>query len=137
MSNTILGKTKRYEASFIVVGRKAATIIEGLGKDHYTRLAKGIVGGPHLAGNLNEQYNVYKNPNYPEDVILVGAKGEMFIEAGYIYAPYIPVFATQLLVDENLKGKRGFCTVYAKKVVNPQLYGKITLIENVSLNPQA
>lgn len=130
-SNFILGLTKRYEASYIIVGKTAATIIESLGKDYYTRTQVGsIVGGPHLAGILDGKYKVYKNPNYPDNTLLVGAKGEMFIEAGYIYAPYIPVFATQLIVDENIKAKRGFCTIYAKKVVNPNLYAKITLINN-------
>lgn len=138
VSNQILGVTKRYEASFIVVGRKGGTVIESLGKEYYQRTVTGnVVGGPHLAGILDGKFKVYKNPNYPEDVILVGAKGDMFIEAGYIYAPYIPVFATQLIVDENLKGKRGFCTVYAKKVVNPNLYSKLTLVNNTPANPNA
>ncbi len=60
---------------------------------------------------------------------------EMFIEAGYIYAPYIPIFATPLLIDENFHAKRGFCTLYAKKVVNPNMYHKITLIDNVPVSP--
>jgi hypothetical protein len=136
-SNSILTITKRYEGSWIIAGKDGATVIEGLGADHYKRLASGIVGGPHLAGVLEDKYKVYKNPNYADNVMLVGAKGEMFIEAGYIYAPYIPVFATQLMVDENLKGKRGFATVYAKKVVNPLMYHKITLVANTQLNPQA
>lgn len=135
-SNTILGVTKRYEASWIICGKNAATVIEGLGKDHYQRLApSATVGGPHFCGILEERYRVYKNPNYTDNVILVGAKGEMFIEAGYVYAPYIPVFATQLLVDEDLKGKRGFCTVYAKKVINPNMYCKVNLINNTPVTP--
>jgi hypothetical protein len=130
-SNVILGQTKRYEATFLVVGRKAATIIEGLSKDHFTRVSTGgIVGGPHLAGILQDKYKVYKNPNYNDNAVLVGAKGELFIEAGYVYAPYIPIFATPLLVDEEFKARRGFCTVYAKKVVNPHMYHRITLIDN-------
>ena len=135
-SNTILGKTKRYEGSFVVCGRNAVTQIESFGKDHFQRVSTGgIVGGPHLCGILDEKFNVYKNPNYGDNDCLVGAKGEMFIEAGYIYAPYIPIFATPLLIDENFRAKRGFCTLYAKKVVNPNMYHKITLIDNVSVTP--
>lgn len=135
-SNTILAATKRYEGTFIVTGKLGAIVIEGLGKEHFTRTSPGgVVGGPHLCGILEEKYKVYKNPNYPDDMILVGARGEMFIEAGYVYAPYLPVFATQLLVDENLKGKRGFCTIYAKKTVNANMYCTVTVIENKSANP--
>ena len=36
----------------------------------------GIVGGPHLVGILDEKYKVYKNPYYPDNEILVGAKGK-------------------------------------------------------------
>lgn len=135
-SNTILSKTKRYEGSFIVCGKNAATVIEGIGRDYFTRATtSGIVGGPHLAGVLDGKFSVYKNPNYPDNAVLIGAKGEMFIEAGYIYAPYIPIFATPLLVDENFRAKRGFCTLYAKKVVNPNMYHKITLINNTPVTP--
>jgi hypothetical protein len=135
-SNTILSLTKRYEGTFVICGKNAATTIEGLGKDHFQRVSTGgIVGGPHLCGILEEKYKVYKNPNYDDDAMLVGAKGEMFIEAGYVYAPYIPIFATQLLVDENLKAKRGFCTVYAKKVVNPNMYHRIAITHIESVTP--
>ena len=127
-SNTILGNTKRYEATFVVAGKVGATVLESLGKERFRRVSPGgIVGGPHLCGILDEKYKVYKNPNYPDNKVLVGAKGEMFIEAGYVYAPYLPVFATQLLVDDDLKGRRGFCTVYAKKPVNQYMYCSITI----------
>jgi hypothetical protein len=135
-SNTILSKTKRYEASFIICGKVAATVIESLPKDNFTRISTGgIVGGPHLCGVLQDQFKVYKNPNYADYAMLIGAKGEMFIEAGYVYAPYIPIFATQLLVDADFKAQRGFCTLYAKKVVNPYMYHRLTIIDNTPVTP--
>jgi hypothetical protein len=54
----------------------------------------------------------------------------MFIEAGYIYAPYLPLFASQLLVDADFKSQRGFCTIYAKKAVNKYMYHRLTLVDN-------
>lgn len=136
-SNTILGNTKRYEATFIICGKNAATYIESLNtnigqvREIFKRVStNGIVGGPHLVGILDEKYKVYKNPYYPDNEILVGAKGEMFIEAGYIYAPYLPLFASQLLVDADFKAQRGFCTIYAKKAVNKYMYHRLTLVDN-------
>lgn len=140
-SNTILGATKRYEATFIVAGKNGATLIESLNTNYaqHTNIFQrvetgGVVGGPHLIGVLDGKYKVYKNPYYPDDEILVGAKGEMFIEAGYIYAPYLPLFASQLLVDSDFKAQRGFCTLYAKKAVNVNMYHKITLIDNLQVD---
>lgn len=136
-SNTILGSTKRYEATFIVAGKNAATYIESMNTNvnAYGEIFKridnnGVVGGPHLIGVLDGKYRVYKNPYYPDDAMLVGAKGEMFIEAGYIYAPYLPLFASQLLVDAEFKAQRGFCTLYAKKAVNKYMYHRIDMIDN-------
>ena len=136
-SNTILGATKRYEATFVICGKNGATLIESMNSARtgvFKRVSTGgIVGGPHLVGVLDEKYKVYKNPFYGDNDVLVGAKGEMFIEAGYIYAPYLPLFASQLLVDADFKAQRGFCTLYAKKVTNPNMYHRITLIDNVSV----
>lgn len=82
-SNTILANTKRYEATFLICGKNAATYIESMNTNmhayseifHRTQTS-GIVGGPHMFGILDGKYNVYKNPYYPDDVILVGAKGK-------------------------------------------------------------
>jgi hypothetical protein len=140
-SNTILGNTKRYEATFIVCGKNAATYIESMNTNinQYGEIFKrtatnGVVGGPHLIGVLDGKYSVYKNPYYPDDAMLIGAKGEMFIEAGYVYAPYLPLFASQLLVDADFKAQRGFCTLYAKKVVNKYMYHRIDLIDNTQVD---
>ncbi len=57
----------------------------------------------------------------------------MFIEAGYVYAPYLPLFASQLLVDGDFRAQRGFCSVYAKKAINPNMYHRLTLIDNVQV----
>lgn len=137
-SNTILGNTKRYEATFIICGKNAATFIESLNTNinAYGEVFKrtstgGVVGGPHLIGVLDGKYNVYKNPYYPDNTMLLGARGESFIEAGYVYAPYLPLFASQLLVDADFKASRGFCTLYAKKAINKYMYHRIDLIDNV------
>lgn len=140
-SNTILGKTKRYEATFVICGKNGATAIESLNTNvtGYGPIFKrvstnGVVGGPHLIGVLDEKYRVYKNPFYPDNAILVGAKGEMFIEAGYVYAPYLPLFASQLLVDADFKAQRGFCTLYAKKAINKFMYHRIDMVDNVPVS---
>lgn len=137
-SNTILGNTKRYEGTFIICGKNAATYIESLNTNinAYGEVFKrtstgGVVGGPHLIGVLDGRYNVYKNPYYPDNSMLIGARGESFIEAGYVYAPYLPLFASQLLVDADFKASRGFCTLYAKKAINKYMYHRIDLIDNV------
>ena len=67
---------------------------------------------------------VYKNPNYPRDTFLVGWKGNSIFDCGYIYAPYMPILTTNLVVDANFQGQRGFATSYGKKMVNSDMYAK-------------
>lgn len=52
-----------------------------------------------------------------------------------VYAPYLPLFASQLLVDADFKAQRGFCTLYAKKAVNKNMYHKLTLVNNTPVSP--
>ena len=143
-SNTILANTKRYEATFVICGKNAATILESINTNvtPYTNIfqrtsTNGVVGGPHLIGILDNKLKVYKNPYYPDDTMLVGAKGELFIEAGMVYAPYLPLFASMLLVDADFRAQRGFCTLYGKKIVNKYMYHRLDLIDNESVNPNA
>lgn len=40
----------------------------------------------------------------------------------YVYAPYLPVFATQLIMLDDFIGRRGFATSYGKKMLNNLFY---------------
>jgi hypothetical protein len=58
--------------------------------------------------------------------ILLGYKGNNFLETGAVYAPYVPLILTPLVYDpDNFTPRRGVMTRYAKKLVRPEFYGKI------------
>ena len=44
-----------------------------------------------------------------------------------IYAPYMPILSTDLLMPADFKGQQGYATSYGKKMVNSKMYirGKI------------
>jgi hypothetical protein len=44
-----------------------------------------------------------------------------------IYAPYMPILTTDLLMPADFKGQQGYATSYGKKMVNSKMYlrGKI------------
>jgi hypothetical protein len=48
---------------------------------------------------LNGRYTVYKNPYMTENTILLGYRGSQFLEAGAVFAPYIPLIMTPLVYD--------------------------------------
>jgi hypothetical protein len=128
ISNEIQRLTLRGGANFLVAGPKACTILESI--EGYTTDTAGGASkfnmGARKAGSINNQWTVYKNPYMDENEILVGYKGDSFLEAGAVYAPYIPLELTPVVYDpDNLTPRVGIMTRYAKKLLRPEFYGKL------------
>ncbi len=58
--------------------------------------------------------------------LILGLKGSSFLEAGYIFAPYIPVFETQT-VNESFNPSEVLASRYATKLIDNNLYGAIAI----------
>ena len=59
-------------------------------------------------------------------------KGQSFLEAGYIFAPYIPLQVTPN-ISEDFTPSREIMSRYATRVVNNRFYGTISVNEFDSL----
>jgi len=130
LSNIIHQKTLRGGANFLVCSPSVATIIEsipGFASTSDGDAAKATYAfGVQKAGTINSRYTVYKNPYMTENTILLGFRGGQFLEAGAVFAPYIPLIMTPLVYDpDTFTPRKGLLTRYAKKVVRPEFYGKI------------
>jgi len=134
VSNAIHQKTLRGGANFLVVSPETATIIESIpgyaadttGEATSNQFAMGV----QKVGALNNRYTVYKNPYMIENSILVGFRGQNFLETGAVYAPYVPLIMTPLVYDpKNFTPRKGVMTRYAKKMVRPEFYGKIVVAD--------
>ena len=130
LSNIIHQKTLRGGANFLVCSPTVATILESI--PGYASNSDGDVSkasyafGVQKAGAINSRYTVYKNPYMTENTILMGFRGGQFLEAGAVFAPYIPLIMTPMVYDpETFTPRKGLLTRYAKKVVRPEFYGKI------------
>ena len=128
VSNTIHQKTLRGGANFLVVSPKVSTVLEsipGFAADSPGDSNKYAMGVQKI-GAINSRYTVYKNPYMTENVILMGYKGNQFLETGAVFAPYIPLIMTPLVYDPvSFTPRKGIMTRYAKKMVRPDFYGKI------------
>ena len=134
VSNLIHQKTLRGGANFMVVSPTVATILEsipGFAADSDGDAAKmQYAFGVQKVGALNSRYKVYKNPYMKENFILLGFKGNQFLEAGAVYAPYIPLIMTPLVYDPNtFTPRKGIMTRYAKKMVRPEFYGGVKVAD--------
>jgi len=130
VSNIIHQRTLRGGANFIVVSPTVATILEsipGFAADSNGDVtAASYAFGVQKVGALNSRYKVYKNPYMTENTILMGFRGNQFLESGAVYAPYIPLIMTPLVYDPNtFTPRKGIMTRYAKKMVRPEFYGKV------------
>ena len=128
VSNKIHQLTLRGGANFLVVSPDVATILESI--PGYVVNTDGdsakFAMGVSRVGSFASRFQVYKNPYMVENVILVGFRGNNFLETGAVYAPYIPLVQTPLVYDPvNFTPRRGVLTRYAKKVIRPEFYGKV------------
>ena len=66
------------------------------------------------------QYDIYVDPMWPEDEMLIGYKGTNAMETGYIYSPYIPIQMLPTVVDPNsFQPRKGLITRYGKTAISP------------------
>ena len=130
VSNKIHQLTLRGGANFMVCSPTVATILESIpgfaadtdGAADTMKYAFGV----QKIGSLNSRYKVYKNPYMTENTILMGFRGNQFLECGAVYAPYVPLIMTPLVYDpQTFTPRKGIMTRYAKKMIRPEYYGKL------------
>ena len=130
VSNKIHQLTLRGGANFLVCSPTVATILESIpgfaadsdGAADSMKYAFGV----QKIGALNSRYKVYKNPYMTENTILMGFRGNQFLETGAVYAPYVPLIMTPLVYDPNtFTPRKGIMTRYAKKMIRPEFYGNV------------
>jgi len=130
VSAQIHRKTLRGGANFIVVGPEVANILEftnGFRADVTGDADRGSVGAVK-SGALSKKWDVYVDPYFPRNVVLVGRKGGSFLESGYVYAPYVPLQVTPTIFGtEDFIPRKGVMTRYAKKMVRPDMYGLVVV----------
>ena len=123
-------KTLRGGANFLVCGPEAANILEftsGFRASVTHDSDRGTVGAAK-EGALNKKWDVYVDPYFPRNAILVGRKGSSFLESGYVYAPYVPLQVTPTIFGvEDFVPRKGVMTRYAKKMVRPDMYGLVVV----------
>jgi hypothetical protein len=83
--------------------------------------------GIYKVGTLMNKWVVYEDPFFTSDQMLVGLKGASFLDAGYVWAPYIPLQVTPTFLDPaDFSFRKGLRTRYGKKVLRQGYYAKVT-----------
>ena len=80
------------------------------------------VGGANIEykGKLAGQWDLYVDPMYPEDELMMGYKGANAMDSGFVYSPYIPLQTLPTIVDPtDFQPRKGILTRYGKAAVTP------------------
>ena len=130
VSAQIHRKTLRGGANFLVTSPEIANVLEftsGFRADTTADENKGTAGAVKT-GQISKKWDIYVDPYFPRNVILVGRKGNSFLESGYVYAPYVPLQVTPTIFGpEDFVPRKGVMTRYGKKMVRPDMYGIVVV----------
>jgi len=129
VSNQIYRQSLRGSGNWIVTSPEIGAKLESLREfstDADADFTYNI--GIQFAGTLNNKFKVFKDPLFPRDLILIGYKGESFMDAGFFYCPYVPLQITPTVLDtESFNPRKGLMTRYGTVFVEngPRMYGVI------------
>jgi hypothetical protein len=125
-SNNVFELTRRGQPNWMVCGLRVANVVESLpGFKASPQLA--VQNGVIYAGDLNGRWRVYKDPYNIDGTtdqrnFLVGWKGPTFMDAGFVYSPYIPFYTTPNVVLDDFISRKGMATSWGRKKINGRFY---------------
>jgi hypothetical protein len=130
VSAQIQKSTLRGGANWIVVSPEVSAVLNDLEYFHVTDASPDSDGynmGIEKIGSLKGMVTVYRDAYAPVDTIILGRKGSSMLEAGYVYAPYVPMELTGVITDPNdFTNIRGIMTRFAKKTILARYYGRVS-----------
>lgn len=125
--STLFANTRRAKGNFIICGSDVSSVIESL--DGQFKPAGGQAQpGPHIIGTLRN-WTIVLDPYYSPKNYVMGYRGNLWLDAGYVHAPYMALYTTPLVVLDDMVFRRGMATSYGKKMVNNKMYVKGSIVE--------
>jgi hypothetical protein len=129
LSAQIHKTTLRGGANWIVVSSEVSAVFDDLEYFHVSNAgpeSDQYNMGIEKIGTLAGRYQVFRDPYLPAGKIIIGHKGKSLLDAGYIYAPYVPLQLTPTMYNPfNMTPIKGIMTRYAKKMVNNRYFATI------------
>lgn len=127
-SNNIFQLTRRGNPNWCIGGLEVMNVVESLPGFKPSGQMQNPVGVIY-AGDLNGRWRMYKDPYNIDNTatqrnFLIGYKGNTFLEAGYVYAPYIPFYTTPTVILDDFIARKGMATQWARRQVNGRFYAR-------------
>jgi hypothetical protein len=132
VSNVIHRKTLRGGANFIVTSPEVASIFETATAGFAPAPSETFTSslGVQYVGTVANRYRLYKDPLFPTSQLLMGYKGDSYMDSGYFFCPYVPLTQTPVVLDpESFCPRRGLLTRYGKKLLREgaKFYARLSI----------
>lgn len=120
VSNVVHRKTLRGGCNWLVTSPEVASVFEtataGFAPAPSETFTMSL--GIQYVGTINNRWRLYKDPLFPQGQILMGYKGDSYMDSGYFYCPYVPLTQTPVVLDpESFCPRKGILTRYGKKLL--------------------
>jgi len=132
LSNVIHRKTLRGGANWVVCSPEIAAIFETATAGFAPAPSESFTSslGVQYVGTVANRWRLYKDPLFPAGKLLLGYKGDSYMDSGYFYCPYVPLTQTPVVLDpEGFVPRKGILTRYGKKLLREgaKFYATLTI----------
>jgi hypothetical protein len=132
LSNVVHRKTLRGGCNWIVTSPEVAAIFETATAGFAPAPSETFTSslGIQYVGTVSNRWRMYKDPLFPNNQLLLGYKGDSYMDSGYFYCPYVPLTQTPVVLDpESFCPRKGILTRYGKKLLREgaKFYARMTI----------
>jgi hypothetical protein len=132
VTNVVHRKTLRGGCNWLVTSPEVASIFETATAGFAPAPSETFTSslGIQYVGTVNNRWRLYKDPLFPTGQILMGYKGDSYMDSGYFYCPYVPLTQTPVVLDpESFCPRKGILTRYGKKLLREgaKFYARLSI----------
>lgn len=126
-STQIEQQSGRGTGNIILAGANVADLLEGIESFDKANVTSEDIAGPHFRGEIWGR-RVYKVPSWDPDEYVVMWKGSSFLEAGSVYAPFLPIMMTDTYRTKNMVAEKGLMHSAAEHITNENFFVRNSII---------
>jgi len=132
ISNQVHRKTLRGGANWIVTSPEVASMFETATAGFAPAPSETFTSslGVQYVGTVNTRWRLYKDPLFPTNQMLLGYKGDSYMDSGYFFCPYVPLTQTPVVLDpDGFCPRKGLITRYGKKLLREgaKFYARLSI----------
>lgn len=127
-ASEIAYRTKKVFGNWVVVGKQGLDTIMSVGAPRFQASGLANLSGPTVVGTLDNTMKVIFSPYVQRNEFLVGYKGDLYVDAGFIVGDYLPIASTDFITLDDFVSRKGFVSIYGTRMVNPNMYVRGTIV---------